>query len=332
MIKQHIRLIFLFAIMFSQGNFLLYANKVIDLSINLKIPNLTEVLMEIKEINVQEHVFSLMVSYYPKHISSMGWKNYDVVFIVNGKEIWYSQAKLLSTEKLINGHKYKKVLYPYRIDSLQTYFDTLPPARENFSQNYIRSSDFQIALVGGMPNEIEPIIKEYRILGIRVRLHPIAAKAAIKASQKIMELAKTEKEIKTFIDGLKTISGYVNRTVKNSTNISMHAFGLAMDFIPYSYKGKMAYWQWAKVQNPEKWNKISLKDRWLIPEKIVTIFELHGFVWGGKWPHYDTMHFEYRPELISYAKIRNLTGSSNTWGDFFNVTNILRNLDTTQRN
>ena len=27
-------------------------------------------------------------------------------------------------------------------------------------------------------------------------------------------------------------------------------------------------------------------------------FEKHGFIWGGKWYHYDTMHFEYRPELI----------------------------------
>jgi hypothetical protein len=25
-------------------------------------------------------------------------------------------------------------------------------------------------------------------------------------------------------------------------------------------------------------------------------------VWGGKWWHFDTMHFEYRPELIAFAK------------------------------
>ncbi|MBV8131284.1 MAG: M15 family metallopeptidase, partial [Alphaproteobacteria bacterium] len=35
-----------------------------------------------------------------------------------------------------------------------------------------------------------------------------------------------------------------------------------------------------------------------IPPEIVTIFERHGFIWGGKWSHYDTMHFEYRPELL----------------------------------
>ena len=35
---------------------------------------------------------------------------------------------------------------------------------------------------------------------------------------------------------------------------------------------------------------------------IVRIFEKHGFIWGGRWYHYDTMHFEYRPEMIAIAK------------------------------
>jgi peptidoglycan LD-endopeptidase CwlK len=35
-----------------------------------------------------------------------------------------------------------------------------------------------------------------------------------------------------------------------------------------------------------------------IPKEIVKVFEKHGFIWGGRWYHYDTMHFEYRPELI----------------------------------
>mgnify|MGYP002637708491 CR=1 FL=1 len=30
----------------------------------------------------------------------------------------------------------------------------------------------------------------------------------------------------------------------------------------------------------------------------------NGFIWGGRWFHYDTMHFEYRPELLHPVCVR----------------------------
>jgi D-alanyl-D-alanine carboxypeptidase-like protein len=35
----------------------------------------------------------------------------------------------------------------------------------------------------------------------------------------------------------------------------------------------------------------------LMPREIVDIFARHGFIWGGKRRHYDTMHFESRPDF-----------------------------------
>jgi len=56
------------------------------------------------------------------------------------------------------------------------------------------------------------------------------------------------------------------------------------------------YWQWAcKCKNEDA--QIDYQNR--IPQIIIDIFEKHGFIWGGKWYHYDTMHFEYRPELLN---------------------------------
>ncbi|MFM7757478.1 MAG: M15 family metallopeptidase [Crocinitomicaceae bacterium] len=40
----------------------------------------------------------------------------------------------------------------------------------------------------------------------------------------------------------------------------------------------------------------------MIPLELVEIFERYGFIWGGKWLPYDTMHFEFRPELIDYIR------------------------------
>ncbi len=36
--------------------------------------------------------------------------------------------------------------------------------------------------------------------------------------------------------------------------------------------------------------------------QIVRIFEKHGFIWNGYWYHFDTMHFEYRPELLGVVE------------------------------
>jgi hypothetical protein len=36
-------------------------------------------------------------------------------------------------------------------------------------------------------------------------------------------------------------------------------------------------------------------------KSVVQIFEDNGFIWGGKWHHFDTVHFEFRPELVGSA-------------------------------
>ncbi|MGA3302993.1 MAG: M15 family metallopeptidase [Methylovirgula sp.] len=74
------------------------------------------------------------------------------------------------------------------------------------------------------------------------------------------------------------------RSVKDTGKRSMHAYGAAIDLnIAFS-----DYWLWRP--------HAAYRNR--IPYEIVAIFERHGFIWGGKWSHYDTMHFEYRPELF----------------------------------
>lgn len=88
-------------------------------------------------------------------------------------------------------------------------------------------------------------------------------------------------------------SGTYNcRTIANTNRLSVHAFGAAID-INTQFTD---YWEWSKGPNgPAKWRN-------RIPGQIGEIFERHGFIWGAKWFHFDTMHFEYRPELIALAK------------------------------
>src|SRR6185369_15134226 len=79
------------------------------------------------------------------------------------------------------------------------------------------------------------------------------------------------------------------RPVRDTGRDSMHAYAAAIDL-----NVKMAdYWLWQA-----KGGSGPLPYHNRMPQEIVDIFERHGFIWGGKWYHYDTMHFEYRPELL----------------------------------
>jgi hypothetical protein len=85
---------------------------------------------------------------------------------------------------------------------------------------------------------------------------------------------------------------YVCRAVADTGQTSMHAWGAAID-IDVAYSD---YWLWHRGGEgalPDYQNRI--------PAEIVDIFERHGFIWGGRWAHFDTMHFEYRPELTRFV-------------------------------
>lgn len=83
---------------------------------------------------------------------------------------------------------------------------------------------------------------------------------------------------------------YKCRSVAGTNQTSMHSWGAAIDINP-AYSD---YWRWCRTGN----DPMSYRDR--IPAEIVAVFERHGFIWGGRWAHFDTMHFEYRPEMLGY--------------------------------
>ena len=99
------------------------------------------------------------------------------------------------------------------------------------------------------------------------------------------ELENLPKEFKKYIinpDGV-----YNFRKISGTNRLSTHSFAIAIDL----NKEYSNYWLWDK-----NGKNIVYKNK--IPLEIVKIFEKYGFIWGGRWYHYDTMHFEYRPELL----------------------------------
>ncbi|CAN7475274.1 M15 family metallopeptidase [Pararhizobium sp. LjRoot238] len=159
----------------------------------------------------------------------------------------------------------------------------------NFDPGRIRSDALMKRLYGSSAREVEASLVEVEWFGRKLLV--TKRQRVARALEKVRDELKTMPDLKVF---LTPSAGTFNwRKVAGAPNLSVHSFGAAID-LNTRYAD---YWIWAGGK-PGRVPPYSNK----YPMKIVDTFERHGFIWGGRWYHYDTMHFEYRPELIAIAE------------------------------
>jgi hypothetical protein len=122
--------------------------------------------------------------------------------------------------------------------------------------------------------------------GGEVRVHEKIAPALRRVAVKLDSLSGKDPLVAA---ALRTpAGGFADRSIAGTTRPSAHAWGIAVDI-----DTKLSdYWRWAGPR--PVW-----KSR--IPASVIEAFESEGFIWGGRWFRFDTMHFEYRPELLDTA-------------------------------
>jgi hypothetical protein len=145
--------------------------------------------------------------------------------------------------------------------------------------------------------EAEAQLVRVSFMGFGFRLHKLAAESLRKADEEARELARTDKEVARFFAGISHIGSFNWRPIAGTGSRSYHGYGLALDFIAKNWGGKAYYWRNIMNTNPD-WFHLPYEKRWMVPLGLVELFEKHGFIWGGKWLYFDTVHFEYRPELF----------------------------------
>ncbi len=168
--------------------------------------------------------------------------------------------------------------------------DAAAPAR-NFDPGRARNSAFfrkmygnchagpsQLALVdvAWLPKHSKTRLRVTSVNGVAARLAQVGA-----------ELDALPDRFMPFL--LPAAGTYNCRSVAGTTIDSAHGYGIAIDIAVKPSD----YWRWAK---PDASGVAPWRNR--IPMEIIRAFEKHGFIWGGRWSHFDTMHFEYRPELL----------------------------------
>lgn len=166
----------------------------------------------------------------------------------------------------------------------------LAPAKD-FDPGRIRHEGFLKKLYGSSEKEVDRRVVRVPWLPKLGKDH-INVTTAFDIDKKIAaisaDLELLPKQFHKYI--LKPAGGFTWRLIAKSDKLSVHSFGAAVD-INTDFTD---YWGWEKIPAS---GLIPYANR--IPLEIVAIFERHGFIWGGRWYHYDSMHFECRPELIT---------------------------------
>jgi hypothetical protein len=160
-----------------------------------------------------------------------------------------------------------------------------------------RSEAFLGALLNaGGRGATESRLLRTEISGFSVTVHERLSGPVSRVSRELTFLRKSDPQVSSFMLQLAELNGYNYRYVEGTRSRSLHSYGTAIDLIPRRSTG-FSYWQWAMDKVPDWWT-IPYERRWMPPAALVRAFERQGFVWGGKWLFFDTMHFEYRPEIL----------------------------------
>lgn len=131
---------------------------------------------------------------------------------------------------------------------------------------------------------------EIAFLDQKLRVHRRTAPAFERVARRLEEAVALDSSLLPFLKGLGT---FLRRNIAGTDRPSPHSWGIALDL----NAALSDYWRWgaeAKRGRPLRWRN-------RVPGAIVDAFEAEGFIWGGRWYHYDTMHFEWRPELLSQS-------------------------------
>jgi len=233
-------------------------------------------------------ILAALAAAYPKALQALEIRSDQRLLVcLAGQKFIYDDGITKTPEQRLDHPDIKDMFhdtYPLANPS-----DRLP---KDFDPGRYRVEGLFMALYGDSESAVASNCVVVQFCGHSVKFNARygAADALHAVSVDLTPLLAQKPEIRSYVDKL---AGTFNwRKVAGTESLSNHSFATAIDL---NVK-KAAYWRWVPPTQLETFSR----KNW--PTEIIEAFERHGFIWGGKWWHFDTMHFEYRPEIIAYAK------------------------------
>ncbi|MFC4424923.1 M15 family metallopeptidase [Deinococcus navajonensis] len=205
----------------------------------------------------------------------------------DGTRMPLTRAKAASYTALLN--------QPGLLDQLDATYPSCAPVRppsRNEDPGRVRFEPLFKKMYGASPSQVMSSLVSVNWFGQALKVTSVNG-----AAQSLERVAQELARQPALLAFVRPSAGtFLWRKVAGTPRLSVHAFGAAIDL----NVSRSHYWQWAGYREGQA--GITYRNRF--PLALVQVFERHGWIWGGRWYHYDTMHFEYRPELTGAAGCR----------------------------
>ena len=218
---------------------------------------------------------------YPQQIAR--YQNNEIVFH-SGTRLKFDDGVKRTIDEMHLEQDIKDIFF-------QEYDTTRFPPDYGYDPGRYRSAAFFDEIYGSTADEVidSLVVVNWcpRLGGTPVVFTKIAG--AAEALQRVSDELEQHPELAPWVEGAQTFN---YRTIYGTERKSPHSYGIAIDIaVPHSHYWRFSYPKASEHDEIEYLNTFNMK--------VVEIFERHGFIWGGRWYHFDTMHFEYRPEMFT---------------------------------
>ena len=232
---------------------------------------------------MKQDLLILMMA-YPSYITGVEKSNENVYIVMkSGKKIIYDDKRPKTFEQKLASPDLQDMLEQiYPLESIDKV------VADKFDPGRMRVYELLHEVYGYGQVQIEKNLKSVAG-GMRFNCQNNAADNLGIVIKNLNQLAKVNGKAASDIYPFNGTYNY--RIIAGTGRLSPHAFGLAIDL----NRDPRDYWQWASLEQGDKRIKGYTKE-------IPKIFEENNFVWGGKWRHFDVLHYEYRPEIIMKAR------------------------------
>ncbi|MCL2382592.1 MAG: M15 family metallopeptidase [Treponema sp.] len=267
--------------------------------------------LPVEEQTRAERVMRALAEGHPRRISGVEFRNGDWAVLVRDTWFYYAEGRILPQRLLYRIPRYRPLGFYNYPRNLQPWTPPTPEQIERFrgigtarAAQLPRPVHFFDALyMTHSRNEAYRRQERIMFLGREVQVHQTIIPEIRLVERHIQDAARTDASVRAWIANIDRMYGWNWRNIGGTQSRSFHAYGVALDIMPRATGGRAVFWAWA---GPEWWN-IPHEGRYHPPDAVIRAFELHGFVWGGKWSIFDTIHWEFRPEIFVFSGLELVT-------------------------